>query len=116
MVLLGVFFCIKKREEKAVRIFRVISGSVIALVLVVTAQTAMAQSTIFNIPSTDTVSKGKGYFEFDFLSQAPAFDATRTYLYNPRLVVGVAPNVEAGVNFPTYHTSGISSPGTSTFG
>jgi hypothetical protein len=35
----------------------------------------MAQSTIFNIPSTDTVDKGKGYFEFDFLPEAPGVDA-----------------------------------------
>ena len=96
--------------------FKVLSGLFVALLLVVTAQTAMAQSTIFNIPTTDTVSKGKGYFEFDFLSQAPAFDTTRTYLYNPRVVVGVAPNAEAGVNFPTYHTSGLPSGSTSNFG
>jgi hypothetical protein len=50
---------------------RVLSGLFVALLLVVAAQTAMAQSTIFNIPTTDTVSKGKGYFEFDFLAQAP---------------------------------------------
>src|SRR5262244_1966682 len=83
---------------------------------VVASQSAMAQSTIFNIPTTDTVSKGKGYFEFDFLSQAPAFDTTRTYVYNPRLVVCVGPNAEAGVNFPTYHTSGLPSGSTSNFG
>jgi len=99
-----------------VKRFRVLSGLFVALLLVVTAQTAMAQSTIFNIPTTDTVSKGKGYFEFDFLSQAPGTDLTRTYIYNPRLVVGVAPNAEAGVNFPTYHASGVPSGSTATLG
>jgi len=112
----GRFFLQRKGGVKTVKNLRVLSGLFVALLLVVTAQTAMAQSTIFNIPTTDTVAKGKGYFEFDYLSQAPAFDATRTYIYNPRLVVGVAPTVEAGVNFPTYHTSGVPSPGTSTFG
>ena len=92
---------------------RVLSGLFVALLFVVTAQTAMAQSTIFNIPSTDTVDKGKGYFEFDFLPQAPGVDATkttpanRTYLYNPRLVVGAPGNVEIGVNFPAFHTKGV---------
>ena len=32
---------------------------------------AMAQSTIFNIPTTDTVAQRKAYAEFDFLVQAP---------------------------------------------
>jgi hypothetical protein len=93
-----------------VKHFRVLSGLFVARLFVVTAQTAMAQSTIFNIPSTDTVSKGKGYFEFDFLPQAPGSGTTRTYIYNPRVLVGVAPTVEAGVNFPTYHYSGAPSP------
>jgi hypothetical protein len=61
---------------------------------------AMAQSTIFNIPTTDTVTKGKVYAEFDFLPQLPGADGSRTYLYNPRLVVGAPGNVEFGVNFP----------------
>lgn len=93
--------------------FKVLSGLFVALLLVVTAQTAMAQSTIFNIPSTDTVSKGKGYFEFDFLPQAPGTDTTRTYIYNPRLLVGLSDKVEAGVNFVTPHTSGGAYCGTS---
>ena len=66
----------------------------------------MAQSTIFNIPSTDTVSKGKGYFEFDFLPQAPGPDSgSRVYIYNPRILVGVSDKAEVGLNFPTYHSS-----------
>jgi hypothetical protein len=90
---------------------RVLSGLFVALLFVVTAQTAMAQSTIFNIPTTDTVSKGKGYFEFDFLSQAPGTGSTRTNVYNPRLIAGVSDKVEIGVNFPTYKTSNTD-PGT----
>jgi len=64
----------------------------------------MAQSTIFNIPTTDTVSQKKVYAEFDFLVQAPGTDVSRTYLYNPRLVVGAPGNLEFGVNFPIYNT------------
>ena len=89
--------------------FKVFSGLFVALLFVVTAQTAMAQSTIFNIPSTDTVEKGKGYFEFDFLPQMPTSGVTRTYIYNPRLVVGLPKDAEAGVNFLTYHYGGSSS-------
>jgi hypothetical protein len=64
----------------------------------------MAQSTLFNIPTTDTVAAKKAYFEFDFLPQVPAPDGSRTYVYNPRLVVGAPGNLEFGVNFPMYNT------------
>src|SRR5215831_15861669 len=69
----------------------------------VVTEGAMAQSTIFNIPTTDTVAKGKAYFEFDFLPQVPAPEGAGTHVYNPRLVVGIASNVEAGANFLTAH-------------
>jgi hypothetical protein len=75
---------------------------------------AMAQSTIMNIPTSDVVGKGSGYVEFDFLPQAPGPEGSRTYTYNPRLVVGVGGNVEVGVNFPTFNTR--SSAGNSTSG
>jgi hypothetical protein len=68
---------------------------------------ALAQSTIFNIPTTDTVAKGKAYAEFDFLPQIPAPDGFRTFIYNPRIVIGAPHNVEFGVNVPIYnYTSG----------
>jgi hypothetical protein len=82
-------------------------GWLAVLLLVGVARPGQAQSTIFNIPTTDTVSPKKAYGEFDFLAQAPGPDEGSTiYLYNPRLVVGVANTVEAGVNFPTFHTTG----------
>jgi hypothetical protein len=75
----------------------------------------LAQSTIFNIPTTDTVTKGKAYAEFDFLPQVPATDASRTYTYNPRLVVGAPGNLEFGVNFPTLNTRGSGSSTTNAY-
>lgn len=65
---------------------------------VVVAQPAAAQSTIFNIPSTDTVSPGKFYFEFDYLAQLPKPDAGQFQTFAPRVVVGVTPQLEVGVN------------------
>jgi hypothetical protein len=77
------------------------------LVFIAIAQSAMAQSTIFNIPTTDTVAKGKGYFEFDYLPQLPkAENADRLQIIDPRLVVGVSNNVEAGANVAVFHTPG----------
>jgi len=76
--------------------------AVLASVLV--AHSATAQSTIFNIPSTDTVAKGKGYFEFDFLPQAPGpTTGSSIVIYNPRGIVGLPHDTEIGVNIPIYH-------------
>ena len=81
----------------------------IVLLFVLVAQTARAQSTIFNIPSTDTVDKGKGYFEIDFLPQAPGPDkGASTMIYNPRIVVGLPMNAEFGFNIPIFHNSDAS--------
>ena len=80
------------------------------LLLVLVSQTASAQSTIFNIPSTDTVDKSKGYVELDYLPQAPGPDlGARTQIFNPRVVIGVSKNAEFGVNVPIYH-NGDASP------
>jgi hypothetical protein len=75
---------------------------------IATCSHSWAQSTIFNIPTTDTVAKKKAYAEFDFLPQIPAPDDTRIYQYNPRLVVGAPHNMEFGVNFPISYSSGAS--------
>ncbi len=86
-------------------------GLSVSFLFVLVAQNALAQSTIFNIPTTDTVSKGKAYFEFDFLPQIPAADgADRIYTYNPRLVVAVSGNIEAGSNFLTYQNTTSCNP------
>src|SRR5580765_889917 len=86
--------------------FRVMFRAVIVLLFVLVAQSARAQSTIFNIPSTDVVAKGMGYFEFDFLPQAPGPDlGARIIIYNPRFIAGLPHNVEVGVNVPIFHNS-----------
>ena len=64
---------------------------------------AAAQSTIFNIPTTDTVAPQHGYFEFDYLSQAPAPEAGQFQIFAPRGVAGVTPQMEVGVNVFTTH-------------
>ncbi len=64
-----------------------------------------AQSTLFNIPTTDTVARGKVYFEFDFLPQIPKpAGVSRRFTYDPRLVVGVGSNFESGVNVEAFQS------------
>ena len=68
---------------------------------------AAAQSTIFNIPTTDTVAPHKAYFEYDYLPQVPGPDGGGRFQVNtPRIVFGVVPNMEAGANISNTHVSG----------
>jgi hypothetical protein len=62
-----------------------------------------AQQTIFNVPSDDVLEPGKVYLEVDelFRPTEPKFSSTTV-----RVVVGVFPRVEAGVNF-----GGLNAPG-----
>jgi hypothetical protein len=66
--------------------------------LAVFCSPAIAQSTIFNIPSTDVVAKGKRYFEFDFISHLESHDNGGFQSYIPRAVYGVGRGVEVGFN------------------
>jgi hypothetical protein len=73
---------------------------------IVVGEPAAAQSTIFNVPTTDTVAVGKAYLEFDYLPQVPAPDeGGRSQTYTPRTVFGVVPNVEAGINVSNNHVN-----------
>ena len=77
------------------------------VLLSMAVESALAQSTIFNVPTTDTVAKGKVYLEFDYLPQMPKPDfADRLHIIDPRIVVGVSGNIEAGANFAFFHTAG----------
>lgn len=84
---------------------RLVMGVVAGAVVLVAAKPAAAQSTIFNIPTTDTVAAKKGYFEFDYLAQAPTPDAGSFQIYMPRVVFGVGSQVEVGVNINATHYS-----------
>jgi hypothetical protein len=66
---------------------------------------AFAQSTIFNIPSTDVVAKKKTYVEFDFVSHLESQDNGGFQTYVPRVVYGLGKGVEVGLNVATTHSA-----------
>ncbi|MFN7931109.1 MAG: hypothetical protein U0Y68_24915 [Blastocatellia bacterium] len=71
----------------------------LSCVLLVAAQlSAAAQSTIFNIPTTDVVAKKKTYVEFDFIGHLESDKNGGFQTYVPRVVFGTGGNVEVGVN------------------
>lgn len=59
---------------------------------------AFAQSTIFNIPSTDVVARKSAYVEFDFISHLESRDNGGFQTYAPRVVYGLRKGVEVGLN------------------
>ena len=60
---------------------------------------ADAQQTVFNVPTTDVLDKGKVYFELDVSAKPNDSEAVgRFSSFVPRLVVGAGHRIEAGVN------------------
>ncbi|MBI2815721.1 MAG: hypothetical protein HYX72_02155 [Acidobacteria bacterium] len=76
-------------------------------VIVLFGQSAVAQSTIFNIPTTDALTKNKVYLEFDTFVQAPKAEGSdRLSVFVPRGVVGLGRDVEAGANLAVVNQGG----------
>src|SRR5215510_130636 len=69
-----------------------------------------AQSTIINAPSTGVEAPGKVYVEMDFLTNYAWQRHGSFQTYVPRVVVGVARDVEVGVNVAYTHVAGQTSP------
>ena len=58
-----------------------------------------AQQTVFNVPTTDVLDKGKVYFELDISAKPNDSDALNKFSsFVPRLVVGAGNRVEVGLN------------------
>ena len=70
----------------------------VALFVAASSIRVVAQSTLFNIPSTDVVAKKKVYLEFDFVSHLESHDQGGFQAYIPRAVVGVGKRTEVGMN------------------
>jgi hypothetical protein len=58
-----------------------------------------AQQTVFNVPTTDVLDKGKVYFELDVTAKPNDSTAVKKFsAFFPRLVIGAGHHLEAGVN------------------
>ena len=75
-----------------------ILGVSVVAVFVCLPLNAAAQSTLFNIPSTDVVAKKKVYLEFDFISHLESHSDGGFQAYVPRGVVGIGKRTEVGLN------------------
>jgi hypothetical protein len=76
-----------------------IAGALCALfAIMLSSHIVKAQSTLFNIPSTDVAATKKTYVEFDFISHFEAHRDGGFQGYVPRVVFGVGKHVEIGTN------------------
>ncbi len=75
-----------------------IKSIVLLATIIMAAQNVSAQSTLFNIPSTDVVSPRRTYVEFDFISHLRSHDNGGFQTYVPRVVYGVTKGLEIGAN------------------
>lgn len=72
---------------------------IILMSILVFTYGAAAQQTIYNVPSTDVLDKGKVYVELDASFKPNDQDALSKFSsFVPRVVVGVGKNVEVGLN------------------
>src|SRR5215467_6856937 len=76
-----------------------IKSFVFTAVLFGSALLVSAQQTLFNVPSTDVLDKGKVYVELDASFKTNDQDALNKFSsFVPRVVVGVGKNMEVGLN------------------
>jgi hypothetical protein len=84
------------QPERTLRAVSLLFGFIL---IVLCTSTAQAQQTIFNVPTTDVLDKGKVYFELDvsFKPQNSQIVGRFSSLV-PRVVIGAGNNVEVGLN------------------
>jgi len=91
----GVF----QRDNFELILRAAVGTALFVLVMTALAIKGQAQQTVFNVPTTDVLDKGKVYFELD-ISAKPNDTAALGHFssFVPRLVFGAGHGVEIGVN------------------
>jgi len=88
------------QDKRDIRISRIIIAATSLMVLLLTfSQNAPAQQTVFNVPTTDVLDKGKVYLELDVSfkpNDSPTVNKFSSFV--PRIVVGAGGKVEVGLN------------------
>ena len=72
---------------------------ILLIVVVCFTVAASAQTTIFNVPSTDTVGEKRIMIEADFLAHFDKYENGGFQTYGYRMTYGIRKDVEVGANF-----------------
>lgn len=84
-------------------------GAILGWLILLAGFAVSAQSTIFNIPSTDVMGEKRFYVEGDFIGHFDKWEKGGFQTFGYRTVYGVRKNLEVGVNF-FYTRNGRTSP------
>src|SRR6476660_9190611 len=86
---------VKSRQNYVTRGMSIVS----LLLLYGLLSLVQGQETVFNVPTTDVLDKGKVYFELDISAKPNNSDALNKFSsFVPRVVVGTGHNIEIGLN------------------
>ncbi|HEY0761410.1 MAG TPA: hypothetical protein VGD61_03480 [Pyrinomonadaceae bacterium] len=89
--------CMDLGEERNKHV--VLALSFLSVLFLSASKTVQAQQTIFNVPSTDVLGRGKVYAELDAsVKPVDGSDVAKFSSFVPRLVIGAGNNVEFGLN------------------
>lgn len=89
----------KKLDDSRKKSVHVVGLVSVIGVLFIPSASVRAQQTIFNVPSTDVLNKGKVYAELDAsLKPADGSDVPKFSSFVPRVVIGAGSNIEFGLN------------------
>ena len=81
------------------RHFLVALNAAVVLLVCGISTTVHAQQTVFNVPTTDALDKGKVYFELDISAKPNNSEALNRFSsFVPRFIVGTGGRVEIGLN------------------
>jgi hypothetical protein len=69
------------------------------IILLAGAQSVCAQTSIFNVPTTDVLPPEKLYIEADYITKPVSYENGGFHYFGPTIVYGVRKNVEVGINF-----------------
>ncbi|HUS10169.1 MAG TPA: hypothetical protein VMZ30_06860 [Pyrinomonadaceae bacterium] len=86
-------------ERGSVPVYQALVVGVFLTTVLIAPLELHAQQTVFNVPTTDVLDKGKLYFEMDISAKpndSAALDKFSSFV--PRLVVGAGNRVEVGLN------------------
>lgn len=98
LIILGGHF-MDLGERKSKHVVLMVLGVLSVLFAGAPSQTVQAQQTIFNVPTTDVLDKGKVYAELDAsLKPSDGADVPKFSSFVPRIVIGAGNNVEFGLN------------------
>jgi hypothetical protein len=83
----------------------VVNFALLGACLFCSTASVRAQSTIFNVPSSDVQAARKVYLEADFITHFASYENGGYQTYGPRVVVGLPGHTEVGVNIFYTRTS-----------